>query len=324
MSRKALPALVVTLLLANGVLLAAQRGLFGPEPLSGWGETRREPQRARHEMGAERLKLVASRAPAGPAMALETGADNVAEKVAATAAEKTAATAADKAPATAAEKTAATAADKAPATAADKTATAGEKAAATAADKATATAAEKSALLAPQALAARVSDKLPGATGPVCMEIGGFSAQAVRQVVSALAADKALQVEQFERQGQVRWWIHLQPQATKEDVDRKLAELRRRNVTDYAIVPGDGYTISLGVFKERERAEQYLATLREQGVRTAVLSDMPHGPTRQWLRVREARETKSAQPVAHEGEARTVLERLRRRYGGDEVVPCRA
>jgi len=267
MLRKALPALVVTLLLANGAMLAAQLGAFGAEPLGGWAESPREPARPSRQVRAERMKLLAP-----------------AKTAAISGATAGSAPAAKAAPPAGTVKGAASSAQAAPA----------------------------SAVVATTASTAATSTSPAG-----CLEIGGFSPQALRHVVDVLAGDKALQVEQFERQEQVRWWVHLQPQPTREDVDRKLAELRRRNVTDYAIVPVDGFTISLGVFRERERAEQYLGTLREHGVRTAVVSDAPRGVSRQWLRVRE-------DGRAGANAVQTRLEDLRQRYGAEEVAPCRA
>ncbi|MFS8972924.1 SPOR domain-containing protein [Cupriavidus necator] len=148
-----------------------------------------------------------------------------------------------------------------------------------------------------------------------CMEIGGFSAQAARRAADDLAG-AALRVEAFERQEQVRWWIHLPPQPTRENAERKLAELRRRNVTEYSLVtagPAEAvtYTVSLGLFRERERAERHLDTLRGQGVRTAMLSEASRPLTRQWLRVRDADDA-----------ARARLEDMRQRYGAEDVLAC--
>ncbi|WP_454751471.1 SPOR domain-containing protein [Cupriavidus necator] len=148
-----------------------------------------------------------------------------------------------------------------------------------------------------------------------CMEIGGFSAQAARRAADDLAA-AALRVEAFERQEQVRWWIHLPPQPTRENAERKLAELRRRNVTEYSLVTAGAaeaatYTVSLGLFRERERAERYLDTLRGHGVRTAMLTEAARPLTRQWLRVRNADDA-----------ARARIEDMRQRYGAEDVLAC--
>lgn len=150
-----------------------------------------------------------------------------------------------------------------------------------------------------------------------CVEIGGFSAQAVRRAAEDLSGS-AWQVEQFERREQVRWWIHLPAQPTRENLERKLAELRRRNVTDYSVVTSgapeaESFTVSLGLFLEREHAEHYMETLRGQGVRTAVLADAPRPFTRPWLRVRGADEA-----------ARGRLDAMRQRYGAETLLACGA
>ncbi len=164
--------------------------------------------------------------------------------------------------------------------------------------------------------AGKVVAAVAGGDSP-CVEIGGFSAQAARRAAEDLAGG-AWQVEQFERREQVRWWIHLPAQPTRENLERKLAELRRRNVTDYSVVTSgpeeaESFTVSLGLFRERERAEHYMETLRGQGVRTAVLADAPHPFTRQWLRVRGADAT-----------ARARLDAMRQRYGAQALQTCGA
>lgn len=217
------------LLLANAMLLGAVLGVFGANPLAGWFETPREPQRLQQQVRGERMRV---QAPAS-----------------------------------------APAADAAPRSA------------------------------------------LPSATLAACIEIGGFSAQAARRATEDLAA-AALRVEAFARQEQVRWWVHLPAQPTREHAERKLAELRRRNVTEYSLVTAGTpeattYTVSLGLFREREHAEQYLDSLRGHGVRTAMLTEAARPLTRQWLRVRDADDA-----------ARARLEAMRQRYGAEDVLAC--
>ncbi|UIF86379.1 SPOR domain-containing protein [Cupriavidus sp. UYPR2.512] len=217
------------LLLANAVLLGAVLGVFGANPLAGWFETPREPQRLQQQVRGEGMRV---QAPAS-----------------------------------------APAADAAPRSA------------------------------------------LPSARLAACIEIGGFSAQAARRATEDLAAT-ALRVEAFARQEQVRWWVHLPAQPTREHAERKLAELRRRNVTEYSLVTAGTpeattYTVSLGLFRERERAEQYLDALRGHGVRTAMLTEAARPLTRQWLRVRDADDA-----------ARARLEAMRQRYGAEDMLAC--
>ncbi|KAI3594433.1 hypothetical protein D9X30_0665 [Cupriavidus sp. U2] len=171
---------------------------------------------------------------------------------------------------------------------------------------------------APAGKAAPGSVTLAAAPADACLEMGGFTSQTVQRAkedLAAVAAGSPLTVEQFERSEQVRWWVHLPPQPTRENADRKLAELRRRKVTDVSVVSADdpeSYTVSLGLFRERERADRFLETLRGLGVRTALVSDAPRAVSRQWLR------------VAHADEAvRTRMDEVRLRYGAELLQSCK-
>ena len=170
----------------------------------------------------------------------------------------------------------------------------------------------------PGGKAAPGSVTLAAAPADTCMEMGGFTTQTVlraRDDLAAIAAGTALAVEQFERSEQVRWWVHLPAQPTRENADRKLAELRRRKVTDVSVVSAEdpeSYTVSLGLFRERERADRFLETLRGLGVRTALVSDAPRAVSRQWLR------------VAHADEAvRARMDEVRQRYGAELLQSCK-
>lgn len=233
-------SLLILLVLVNALLLAAVLGAFGPQPLAGWLESAREPERAAQQARAERLRQ----------MPQASGKRAASE------------------PATAATTTTAAATPEA------------------------------------------------GAPAMACVEIGGFNGELVRKVADELAGAPpgAWRVEQFERQEQARWWVHLPPQASRENLQRKLGELRRRNITDVSVVSAgspETYTVSLGLFQERKHAEHFLDNLREHGVRTAVLTDTPHPLTRQWLRVRNA-----------DAALRTRLDEMRQRYGAQDLLTC--
>ncbi len=158
---------------------------------------------------------------------------------------------------------------------------------------------------------------LAAAPGDGCMEMGGFTmqtAQRAREDLSAIAAGAPMPVDQFERSEQVRWWVHLPAQATRENAERKLAELRRRKVTDVSVVSGEdaaSFTVSLGLFRDRERADRFLESLRAQGVRTALISDAPRAVPRQWLRVPHASEA-----------VRMRMDEVRARYGAEVLQAC--
>lgn len=231
-------SLLILLVPVNALLLAAVLGAFGPQPLAGWMESAREPERAAQQVRAERFRQM-------PQASDERQASAPAAKPATTAATTQAA-----------------------------------------------------------------------APAMACVEIGGFNGEMVRKVADELAGAPpgAWRVEQFERQEQARWWVHLPAQASRENLQRKLGELRRRNITDVSVVNAgspETYTVSLGLFQEREHAEHFLDNLREHGVRTAVLTDTPHPLTRQWLRVRNA-----------DAALRTRLDEMRQRYGAQDLLTC--
>jgi len=243
--RGLLTLLLILLVLLNALLLAAVLGAFGADPLAGWMESPREPQRLGQQVRAERFVPADTANPAG--------------------------------------------------------------ASAPAATPATGPASAPAAQLAPGGGTL--------AAVPVqgqCVEIGGLSADAARELTLALAG--AGHIEHFERQELVRWWIHLPAQPSRDQVQRKLGELQRRNITDVSVVAAgspETFTVSLGLFRERERAERYLDELRGHGVRTAVLSDAPRQLTRQWLRVRDV-----------DAAQRGRLDEARRRFGAAELQSC--
>ncbi|NYH97556.1 SPOR domain-containing protein [Cupriavidus plantarum] len=242
MPNKGLTVSLLILLVVNALLIAAASGAFGPEPLAGWMESPREPQRMEQQVRRERMDIVPASEPAA-----RPGSGS----------------------------------------------------------------APRGSLGATGAAATRL---VAAATG-VCLEMGGFTATGARRATEALG-DEVL-VEAFEREQQVRWWVHLPAQATRENADRKLAELRRRNVTDVAVISSgasdarQSFTVSLGLFHERERAERYLEMLRAQGVRTALISDAPRAVPRQWLRVRRVDDA-----------LRARLEEVRQRLGAEDLQAC--
>lgn len=60
---------LLLLLLVNGILLAANLGVFGPDIPSGWFESEREPERMRRQIRTEDIRLLdpaSASAPAAP------------------------------------------------------------------------------------------------------------------------------------------------------------------------------------------------------------------------------------------------------------------
>ena len=106
-----------------------------------------------------------------------------------------------------------------------------------------------------------------------CLEIGNFlqsDAPKIEEKLKTLALG--------ERQARLNvsdsasHMVFIPSQGSKEGADKKVAELRRINVTDFFVIQDAGplrWGISLGVFKTEEAAKQHLAALNSKGVHTA-------------------------------------------------------
>lgn len=74
--------------------------------------------------------------------------------------------------------------------------------------------------------------------------------------------------------------VYIPPQGSKEAADRKAAELRGLGVTSYFIMSDNSplrWGISLGVFKTENAAQNQLAAVARQGVRTARVAPRMSG-----------------------------------------------
>lgn len=257
---------LLLLLLVNGILLAANLGVFGPDIPSGWFESEREPERMRRQIRTEDIRLL------DPASASAPAAPKAAP---------------------------ASAPASAPAASSPAAAAASAPAAASAASDAS-----------PTALATT------DASAPAnCMELGGLTEAQATRGTDQLRQLAGVQVERVTRQDDVRWWVHMPARGTRDDADRKVAELKRRNVADSAIVQeGGGFVVSLGLFRDKGRAQQRLDDLRTRDVRTAVLTETHRNTSRAWLRITASGD--AAPDLA------TQLATLKTRLGADELRAC--
>jgi hypothetical protein len=137
------------------------------------------------------------------------------------------------------------------------------------ASAATAAAASAAAKEAPEALA--------------CLEIGSFVIADARRFETQLAPLKL-----GDRQSRHNlpgtevssYIVHMPPQGSKEGADKKAAELRALGVTNYFVMSDNSplrWAISLGVFKTEGAAQNQLAALMKQGVRTARITPRMSG-----------------------------------------------
>jgi hypothetical protein len=112
----------------------------------------------------------------------------------------------------------------------------------------------------------------------ICLEWGDFSGSDLTRAKSALStlqlADKVSQ-RQIERD--IGYWVYIPPLKNKAAVNRKIGELKALGIEEYFVVQGSSghwlNAISLGVFKTRDAAQNFLHALNAKGVRTARVGE---------------------------------------------------
>lgn len=248
---------LLLLLLVNGVLLAANTGVFGPEVSKAWFESEREPDRMRRQIRTEQIRILEPAPASAPAVPRS---------------------APGQAPA--------------PATPAASGAQAGiERTTLSAADVAGS-----------------------------CTELSGLTEAQATRGLDQLKQLAGVRVERISRQEDSRWWVHMPARDTREDAERKVGELKRRNVSDSAIVQeGNGFVVSLGVFRDKDRAQQRLEDLRAKDVRTAVLTETHRNAARTSLRVTTTgASAEAASAIAAQ------LASLKKSLGAEDLRACAA
>lgn len=133
---------------------------------------------------------------------------------------------------------------------------------------------------APPAVAAveAASAPLPAKSSEVsCFEWGEFSGDEAELAASSLQklqlGDK---LSQREIDRNIGYWVYIAPLKDKAAVTQKVAQLKARGVTDYFVVQEAGEwlnAISLGVFKSRESAQNFLQGLRAKNVSSAQMGE---------------------------------------------------
>lgn len=110
-----------------------------------------------------------------------------------------------------------------------------------------------------------------------CLFWGEFSgtglAEAQRRL-SALNLGERLQTRTIEHA--TGFWVYMSPLKNQAAVQRKISQLKALGINDYFVVQEAGEwqrAISLGMFRTEQAANNYLASLRKQGVRTAKVSE---------------------------------------------------
>lgn len=113
--------------------------------------------------------------------------------------------------------------------------------------------------------------------GLVCLEWGDFSGTDLKRATEALSA---LQLGEKLSERQIQYdkgyWVYIPPLKNKAAANRKTAQIKALGIKEYFIVQDTSamrYAISLGVFKTRETAQNYLNELNAKGVRAVRVGE---------------------------------------------------
>ena len=134
----------------------------------------------------------------------------------------------------------------------------------------------------------------------VCLEWGSFANAELGQARQALEklnlGDKLAVRDMGEH---ITYWVLIPPLKSKEDAEKKMAQVKALGVEDVALMPErDKWhnAVSLGVFSTEEAANKYLDEVRKKGVRSAKV-EIRGKDAKQSLFVKDASEAVSAELV---------------------------
>lgn len=111
----------------------------------------------------------------------------------------------------------------------------------------------------------------------ICLEWGDFSGSDLTRATAALSGlqlEDKISKRQIERD--IGYWVYIPPLKNKAAVNRKIGELKKLGVNEYFVVQVSGQwmnAISLGVFKTRDAAQNFLHELQTKGVHSAKVGE---------------------------------------------------
>jgi hypothetical protein len=139
----------------------------------------------------------------------------------------------------------------------------------------------------PERIRVLASDAAPPVAAPLQAPVAGEPAGCralsglVREQVDAVAArireqQIAVQLAESEQTETTSWWVNVPDLMSRQQAERKQAELRALGVRDMIVmadpVDPQKLAISLGLFKTEVAARELLSTLSGKGVRSARIS----------------------------------------------------
>lgn len=161
----------------------------------------------------------------------------------------------------------------------------------------------------------QLAAKKPELKGLACLEWGALSTADLERAKTVLAVfSEGAKISERRMEESAAYWVYMPPRATRQDAQVKAAELKRLGIDEFFIVQDEGkfrFAISLGVFRTADAARAYLDTLRNKGIRTAVVGPRDTQVTKVYLQMRGLPETASAR-----------LPELRTGFPGTDVRDC--
>jgi hypothetical protein len=130
------------------------------------------------------------------------------------------------------------------------------------------------------AMAAVTAASAPSAGPPACLEAGPFSDAELSGFERALGALPPGSWTRVTTQRPGRWLVYMGRFGEREQLERRMEELRRRQI-DFSMVqgaPAHEPGLSLGSYDTRAAAEAALERFAERGVRTARVLALPAAP----------------------------------------------
>ena len=173
----------------------------------------------------------------------------------------------------------------------------------------------------PSAAPVKPAAEAPGAQSAAvrtaCLELGGLSAaDAVRAAEALAPLSLGSRLSQRQVEDSATWWVFIPPRPSKQDAQKKAAELKAIGIDEYFILQDEGplrYALSLGVFKTEAAASNRLEALRAKGVKTAQIGARETALQKTYFQVRAADEALAAK-----------LREISQSFAGSEVRECPA
>lgn len=123
---------------------------------------------------------------------------------------------------------------------------------------------------------------------PACFRLGPlFGGRRVQDLAGKIRASGAV-VQLHAEEGELEqdYWVMVPPQGSRQEAQLRHQEFRARNVDSFVITQGAmANAISLGLFTQRDLAEEQLERLRVMGYSDAELRRIPREDQEIWLAI---------------------------------------